>query len=55
MKYPLTQNETINSLLAKGANRNWVESLAYESGIDVDHIRGKDDELSTKENNNEEI
>lgn len=41
------------SLLEKGLSRNHVESIAYNSGLDFDHIRGKDDEFSNKENNKE--
>ena len=57
MKLPKTTEEQILNLLAKGANRNWVERVAYESGIDFDHIRQIDedfcDKFSNKEQNNE--
>lgn len=48
-----THADTILKMLKKGANRNWVERVAYESGIDFDHIRGYDDEFSNKEQNND--
>lgn len=33
---PTTTRETCISLLTKGANKNWVEAMARESGIDFD-------------------
>lgn len=51
---PTTTREQCVRMIEQGANRNFVESVAYESSIDFDKIRGFDDEFSSKQNQDDE-
>ncbi len=46
MKFPRTTEEQIQKLAVNPhTNQNWLEMVAYENGIDFDHIRQIDDDF----------